>query len=124
MIYYWGIGVLLPMIYKLVTGEHIRYFSERAFVPDQYMTQAAVILTFVIFASILLIIFLPGKNKRISPKFDYGSWYYYIVIAILIFGRISLVGFGSNAYSASTSGVINGRAKGYGHYTIRGHRRK
>lgn len=113
MIYYWGIGVAIPIIYKLVKGEHIRYFTERALVPDQYMTQAAIILTFVIFASILLIIFLPGKNKRISPKFDYGSWYYYIVIVILIFGRISLVGFGTNAYSASTSGVINGTLYSY-----------
>lgn len=104
--YFWGIGVLLPLIFRLITGRYVRDYSGAYYVPDRYMTETTIIITVVIFASILVIVMMPG-GKRLRPTYKVGSWYYYLVLFSLIFGRMFTVGISKNAGFVVLNGGLN-----------------
>lgn len=116
LVYYWSIGVGLPIIYYFFTGKFVRGYGEGLYIcPDRYYIYAALLLSVVILICICIIRLSPEKNNRInSPQISGFSWYYYAVVLYIIISRLIVVGpANKDSFNAVLSGQYSGTIYSY-----------
>lgn len=82
MVSSWILYLFVPIVYKLMFGRYPRNIQSMGYVPESYMTKAAIIISVFFAMCILLIYLLPVKEKTMVGKVTCGSGYYYITIAV------------------------------------------
>ncbi len=80
----WIVGILIPVVYKIIYGEYPGNIQSLGFFPEEYMTKAALIITFSFFVSIIMIWLLPTKKKPIIGTINASNKYYYFAITIYL----------------------------------------
>lgn len=110
ILFYWGLYVLVPIAYKFNYGNYPENLQSLGYVPELYMTKAAIIISVVFFVSILLICSIPGGNRPIADTTDCNISYYYIAIAIYALLAILI---GATDFNNVLAGGVNGTLFAY-----------
>ncbi len=106
----WILYVLVPIVYRIFFGKYPENLQSMGYVPEAYMTKAAVIITAVLFLSAVLIYCIPGGNRPIVETISCHVSYYYFALGIYF---ILAVLAGVMSFSNVITGGMNGTLYSY-----------
>ena len=109
----WLLYVLVPLLYRGVYGKYPENLNSLGYLPEAYQTRAAIIVTAVLFAGMLLIAVLPGGKRPLVDTVEGGAGYYYAALAVYILLALAA---GVRDYSNALTGNLNGTLMAY--YTM------
>ncbi len=103
----WIVGILIPVAYKMIYGDYPENIHSLGCFPEEYMTKAALIITFSFFISIIMIWILPTQKRPIIGTINASNKYYYfaIVFYLLLAYRAGIFDYGS-VITGGTSGAF------------------
>lgn len=101
----WILYVLVPIIYRFVYGKYPENLQSVGYVPDAYMTKAAIIISVVLFVSALIIFCIPVTNRPFIETINCNVSYYYITLTLfLILGFLAGITNFNNVITGGMSG--------------------
>ena len=106
----WMIYVLVPFAYKSLYGKYPENMNSLGYVPEAYLTKAGIIITGVLFLSILLIALIPGGRRPVVDTIDGGAAYYYAALAVYF---VLALAAGVRDYNGVVLGQLNGSLMAY-----------
>lgn len=106
----WLVHVFVPILYKLYYGVYPHHPQGLGYVPDEFETKTAIIISAVYLMSIIFIFMFKIKDKPIIPRKDSPVFYYYIVVFI---AAVMLIRISGGAYSSALTGGLNGSLYAY-----------
>lgn len=104
----WILYVLVPIVFKFIYGFYPENIYTMGYVPQLYMTRAAIIISFVFFICIVLIHLSPSRNDRIIETKEGNVSYYYITlfIYIILSVRAGITSDYTNVIAGGVSGAF------------------
>ncbi len=106
----WILYVFVPIIFLFIYGRYPENMQSMGYVPQGYMTKAAVLITVVFFVSSFVVYLIPEKTKPVLETVVASKSYFYVAILLYVF---LLYIAGGLDFHLVLSGGINGALISY-----------